>query len=94
MRTFKVGKIGGFFSDIADTAKSAQNFANRQLDTVIDISGTVKSGAQTAQNAISGGNKTPKPEETGIVSSISSVSPVVWVGAIAALAFLFAGKKR
>lgn len=94
MRTFKVGKIGGFFSDIADKVSSAQNFANRQLDTVIDVSGTVKSGAQSAQNAISGGNKTTEPEDSGIVSTISSVSPVVWVGAIAALAFLFAGKKR
>ncbi len=88
---FPVGKIGGIFSNIADTVTSARDFTSRQLDTVMDVSGTVRDTASGAKNAISGNYNQTK--DGGIVDSAKSVSPVVWVLAASALAYLFLKKR-
>ena len=89
--SFPVGKLGGFFSSTVDSFNDAKDFTNRQLDTVIDVSGSVRDTASSAQNAISGG--TSKPPAFDSVEAVKGVSPVVWVGIAAIGAYFLLGKK-
>lgn len=92
--TFPVGKLGGIFDDISN----ARDFVGRQLDTVIDVSGSVKDGAKSTQNAIYGKKVGPdmdNPSDMGIslFPPLKSVSPIVWVGLAAIVAYFAIGKK-
>lgn len=84
--TFPVGKLGGIFDDISD----ARGFAGRQLDTVIDVSGSAKNFLMPDDKNW-GFRPTPKP--TISESPLKSVSPIVWVGLAAIVAYFAIGKK-